>query len=59
MKKDMKNMFTIRLWTEETISDLRLENILRYELGSDLIYINVEFTADDFTDNETLLKNIK
>ena len=55
----IKKMFTIRIWTEETIDDLRLENILKHELRSDLIYINVKFTEEDFTDNKTLIKNIK
>lgn len=58
-KKDRKFMYTIWMWTEDTISALRLENILKHELGSDLIHINVESTAEDFTDNETLLKNIE
>lgn len=58
-KKDRKYMYTIWLWTEDTISALRLENLLKHGLGSDLIYINVESTAEDYTDNETLLKNIK
>jgi len=47
------------MWTEDTVGALRLENLLKHELGSDLIYINVESTAEDFIDNETLLKNIE
>ena len=59
MVKDIKHMYRIWMWTEDTVSSLRIENILKHELGSDLVYINVEYTADDFTDNETLLKNIE
>jgi len=36
------------MWTEETISSIRLENILKDELKSDLISIDVEFTGEDF-----------
>ena len=44
----IKRLFTIRMWTEETISSIRLENILKDELKSDLISIDVEFTGEDF-----------
>jgi hypothetical protein len=46
----IKRLFKIRIWTEETISDIRLENILKDALKSEIIDMNVEFTAEDLKD---------
>lgn len=42
-----RRIFRIWLWTDDNVSDLRLEKILKDELKSDLEKVNVEFIGEE------------